>query len=87
MLILIYDSIFCMNCIHSVATITDNRRSISRQQNTSVFTRKTGNTGSRFLIQTLSTKTKQVISAELIAFLMAKSEVELKSLDEGERGA
>ena len=79
-LILIYDSIFCMNCIHSVATTTDNRRYRSRKQNTSVFTRKTGNMGSVFLIQILSTKTKQIISAELITFLTAQSEVELKSL-------
>ena len=79
-LILIYDSIFCMNCIHSVATTTDNRRYRSRKQNTSVFTRKTGNMGSVFLIQILSIKTKQIISAELITFLTAESEVELKSL-------
>ena len=69
-----------MNCIHSVATTTDNRRYRSRKQNTSVFTRKTGNMGSVFLIQILSIKTKQIISAELITFLTAESEVELKSL-------
>ena len=36
--------------------------------------------GSVFLIQILSIKTKQIISAELITFLTAESEVELKSL-------
>ena len=36
--------------------------------------------GSVFLIQILITKTKQIISAELITFLTAESEVELKSL-------